>query len=108
MKLVAKVVLIIFVFGCTLDQVSTRIVLTRKNVYESNPYTKALMDGGLWLIVDVALVVSLSALALKASTILKRWDVAYEYIPYVTPLLVGLIRMLAGIHNILLYFTTSK
>jgi len=103
MEKVAKIVLTIFILGCTLDQVSTRVALMNENIYESNPYAQALMDRGLWLVVDIILVVSLSALVLTANIILKASGIPHlEYIPYLVPLIVGAIRMGAGIHNILL------
>lgn len=38
------------------DHLSTAIALTRPYIYESNPFTIKLMEMGLWLPVDIALI----------------------------------------------------
>ena len=47
----------ILILGTLGDHVSTVIALTRPHIYESNPFTIMLMERGLWVPVDVVLVV---------------------------------------------------
>jgi hypothetical protein len=48
---------LLLVAGTLGDHVSTVIALTRPYIYESNPFTVRLIQRGLWLPVDIALIV---------------------------------------------------
>lgn len=48
---------LVLVVGTLGDHVSTVIALSRPYIYESNPFTVHLMERGLWLPVDIVLIV---------------------------------------------------
>jgi hypothetical protein len=48
---------LILIVGTIGDHISTVIALTRPYIYESNPYTVKLMEMGLWLPVDILLII---------------------------------------------------
>ncbi len=47
---------LVLVAGTLSDHISTVIALTRPYIYESNPFTVQLMQRGLWLPVDIVLI----------------------------------------------------
>jgi hypothetical protein len=84
------------ILGTLGDHVSTIIALTRPYIYESNPFTLWLMERGLWLPFDAALV----ALGIAVPyLILRRTDRDYFKALLIYPFLHGLIRLGASLWN---------
>lgn len=87
---------LILVAGTLGDHISTIIALTRPYIYESNPYTVMLMEKGLWLHVDVALI----GLGIAVPYLLIRLTKNRSFRALLAyPMLHGLIRLGACIWN---------
>ncbi len=89
------------VVGYIIDQVSTRISLSNPVLQELNPLTEHLLQAGLWLYFDAAVVI-----AIISSTyfIVRKWGFRYRSLVLLTPLTYGLMKVLTGISNFILYF----
>jgi len=85
----------IMVTGVLLDQVTTRYGL-HIGYYESNPIALWLMGAGLWLIIDIMLLVSIIGLTIYIS---EKIEPIRRFV-YFYPFFLGLIRMYAGIRNL--------
>ncbi|MBS7631184.1 hypothetical protein KEJ47_06375 [Candidatus Bathyarchaeota archaeon] len=48
---------VLSVVGTLGDQISTMIGLTKEGIYESNPFVRQLISNGLWLPLDLAVVI---------------------------------------------------
>lgn len=84
------------IVGVISDHISTLIAIQRPNIYESNPITVILMDMGLWLPVDIALI----AIGIAVPYILIRKTKREEFRALLAyPLVHGLIRFAACIWN---------
>ena len=87
---------LMLVVGTLGDHVSTVIALTRPHIYESNPFTVQLMERGLWLPVDIVLVV----LGVGIPFLLIRMTKRPSFRALLAfPLLHGLVRLGACIWN---------
>lgn len=101
-NLFAKIIYLISILGCAIDQLSTRIGLNDLNLYELNPRTAYFMAVGIWLYVDIAAVL---ITILVSYLIIKHWSFKYKRLILLFPLTYGLLKFLTGINNIYLYIT---
>jgi hypothetical protein len=87
---------LMLVAGTLGDHLSTVIALTRPYIYEANPFTVMLMEKGLWLPVDILLVV----LGIGVPYVLIRMSDKSSFRALLAyPMLHGLIRLGACIWN---------
>jgi hypothetical protein len=87
---------LMLIAGTLGDHLSTVIALTRPHIYESNPYTVMLMERGLWLPVDIALI----ALGITIPYLLIRLTKKESFRALLAyPLLHGLVRLGACLWN---------
>jgi len=93
LEIVSYLTLIVGVLG---DHISTMIAIERPHIYEANPTTVMLMDMGLWLPVDIALI----AIGIAVPYILIRKTKREEFQALLAyPLVHGLIRFAACLWN---------
>lgn len=90
------------VLGFAVDQASTRIGLTISNVVETNQVALQLMNNGLWLYVDLA-VVLLTILITRL--VIERWSFRYRYAVALFPLTFGALKLVTGMLNFFLCLT---
>lgn len=90
----AYIMLVIGVIG---DHFSTGIALTRENIYESNSIVLRFMQNGLWVPIDVTLIVFSVLSTYFLIRVLKKPLAQYLLI---FPVLTGLIRLLVTFWNI--------
>ena len=93
MEIVSYITLIVGVLG---DHISTMIALERPYIYEANPTTVMLMEMGLWLPVDIALIVI--GIAIPYFLIRKTQREEFKAL-LAYPLVHGLIRFAACLWN---------
>jgi len=93
LEIISYLTLIVGVMG---DHISTLIAIQRPHIYEANPTTVILMDMGLWLPVDIALI----AIGIAVPYILIRKTKREEFKALLAyPLVHGLIRFVACLWN---------
>jgi hypothetical protein len=88
---------LLLIAGVVGDHLSTVVGLNRENVYESNPFAAILMQNGLWVTTDVALIVITIAMTYFLLR-MKENPVAKYMLIY--PSLAGLIRLVVTFSNI--------
>ena len=92
-EVISYLTLVVGVLG---DHISTMIAIQRPNIYEANPTTVTLMEMGLWLPVDIALI----AIGIAVPYILIRKTKREEFKALLAyPLVHGLIRFAACLWN---------
>jgi hypothetical protein len=88
---------IMLIAGTLGDHFSTVIALTKPYIYESNPFTVLLMSRGLWLPVDVVLVV----LGIAIPYLILRFTDRPSFKAVLAyPLVHGMVRLGACLWNI--------
>jgi len=92
---------LLLIAGVIGDHVSTGIALARENIYESNPVALGLMQDGLWLPVDLILILFTVLTPYLLIRILKKDVTRYFLLP---PLVAGLIRLLVTFWNLSILF----
>lgn len=95
-----RIIYMMPILGCVIDQLSTRIGLTNSNLCELNPQTVYLMAVGIWLYVDIIAVIMI---ILISYLIIKHWKFQYKRFILLFPFTFGVLKIFAGINNIYLY-----
>ncbi len=93
-----RVSYMILVIGSLFDHVSSRLALMNPNVYEANKFAQWLQANGHWIIFDVSIVV---LLILPFSLIIQFTSLKGRRIILLTPLMVGLARLIVGVWNLM-------
>jgi len=86
----------LLLLGVLLDEFSTWLVI-ESGGYEMNPYVVSLMQKGLWLPYDFAIIVLSVVVVHYCYRRWRRWE------PLVFPALYGALRFLAACHNFLIF-----
>jgi len=88
------------VFGVFLDHVSTYQGLNR-GLFESNILVKYFYDAGVWILLDVMLVAGVAA---TSYTVVRASNGGRLNLVLIFPLLLGVVRLAAGIWNLNILF----
>jgi len=99
-KLFEGVAYLAVVSGIVGDQLSTRLALSKPYNYETNLFTVANMQNGLWLPLDILLL----ALSIGIPALLmRRWSFEGRWAVLIFPLILGTIRFAATVWNLHLF-----
>jgi hypothetical protein len=88
----------ILVIGSLLDHVSSRLALMSPHMFEANPFSRWLQANGLWILFDVSILVLLT---FPFSIVIRCTSLKYRRIILLTPLIVGLARLVVGVWNLM-------
>jgi len=88
---------LLLVAGVAGDHLSTGLALARENIYETNPIALSLMNNGLWLPTDVALILVSIVASYIFMRVLKK---PFSNYVLVYPALAGAIRLLVTVWNL--------
>lgn len=88
---------LLLIAGVAGDHLSTVIGLNRENVYESNPITAMLIQKGLWVTTDFALIVITVAITYF---LLRMKENPMAKFMLIYPSLAGLIRLVVMFSNL--------
>jgi len=98
----AKIIYLMPVLGCAIDQMSTRIGLTNHNLFEKNLLTSYLLVERIWLYVDIIVVI---IVVLVSYFLIKHWGFKHKQVIFFFPFTYGLLKLVTGFLNIYLYIT---
>lgn len=87
----------VLITGATLDQISTRIGLRFRDVYEVNPFARWLQSRGLWSVFDASFLL---LLILQLYVILRVTKAREFNVLLLIPLIVGFVRLIIGVWNL--------
>ena len=89
----------VFTSGCIVDHITTFYGLSLPTIVEVNPVVLMLIGSGVWHVVEVLIIAAGIFSGLVASSSKSRILIAFSMISLA---MVGLVRLYAGIHNIVL------
>ena len=90
---------LLLLLGVTVDQISTKIGLTREYIYESNTIAAHLIEHGVWGYTDLLICIIFIAITYLAQRVIQEEK---QKILFVFPLISGTIRLVTGIINLAL------
>lgn len=99
MKVAESVSYSVLIIGSTLDHIGTRIALTYPHIYEINPFTRWLIAHNLWLPVDISFLL---LLILTPSIIINEKNLKGKIVITLTPLIIGIVRLILAVWNFML------
>lgn len=86
---------LLLILGVLGDHLSTMVVLSRPDTYEANPIAARLMEDGLWLPLDTAMLATSLAIPYLLMRLERRFRMLFIY-----PLIHGLLRLSMTIWNL--------
>lgn len=93
---------IISPMGVFIDQISTRIGLAHPLIYEANNNVRILLDKGLWLYVDLTILL---IMILVCRLIVDNWSFKNRHVVFLGPLTYGTLKTITGLRNLYLYLS---
>lgn len=98
--LVEKFAYFISLIGFGADQLSTRLGLTSRLIFEKNHVTGRLMEMGIWLPIDFfAVLITISI----AQFMIKYCDFKFRRVIILLPFTYGILKLITGLSNFYLY-----
>jgi hypothetical protein len=91
----------IFGAGVATDHASTIIGLITGSLVELNPFTNHLINMKIWLLFDVCF---LGAISWAVTELYGRWDNPSRWTILALPIVIGAVRLCAGLYNFILLF----
>ena len=92
-----------FVMGVATDHVSTTIGLMTGRLIEQNPFVNWLINLRLWFLFDLFV---LGVVSFVVTRIYRKWESPNRWTVLIFPFMVGIVRLLAGLHNIVLLYSS--
>jgi RsiW-degrading membrane proteinase PrsW (M82 family) len=90
-----------FVAGVAIDHISTTIGLMTDTLIEQNPFVNWLISLRVWFLFDLFV---LGVVSLVVTRIYRKWEHPSRWTVLIYPFLIGMVRLLAGLHNIALLY----
>ena len=88
--------------GIVGDQITTRLGIVQMGIYEANPVVDWLLSNNLWFFVDLLLFIIIISLT-KLS--IKYLDNKYKGSIVLSPLIIGIVRLITMINNTYILLT---
>ena len=89
------------VIGVTADHLTSRLAQAKPNIFEANPNTVRLMDAGLWLPFDVALLLGSIGISV---VVMRRWRFPHRWVILLFFVTSFILRGGAAVSNLLYWF----
>jgi len=86
------------VIGVAADHLTTRLATAKPNIFEANPNTLRLMESGLWLPFDVALLLGSIGISV---VIMRRWRYSNRWVILLYFATCFVLRFGAAVNNLL-------
>lgn len=91
---------VFYIFASVVDHLSTRLGLTNPLIYESNRLVAYLMTVDLWVPYEIIVIVGVIT---SMGIWYRRLEYRYRWIALIPPVMVGLIRLVVGVCNTMLW-----
>ena len=97
--------MIVFTSGCIVDHITTYYGLSMPTIKEANPVVLLMIGAGIWNVVEILIIAMGTTSGFILSNTKSRRMVM---ISILTLIVVGLVRIYAGVHNIVLITNVER
>ena len=97
--------MIVFTSGCIVDHITTYYGLSMPMVKEANPVVLLMIGAGVWNVVEILIIAMGTTSGFILSSTKSRRMVTMSILAL---MVVGLVRLYAGVHNIVLIINVGR